>query len=142
MSKPANSSNLPDDFFDSDKKSKKEQQDELAKEFEKFEEEMAALQAESEEQLREEFEKLQEEKNMDELDQQIVQWKRMVELEKRAEELKNKPTTSERPPKKFKNSPNTDTGTAAGNTEPAEEQDLDDIEDFEDKLSNWRSKGL
>lgn len=131
-------SNLPDDFFDSDKKSKKAQQDDLDKEFEKFEEEMEALQAESEEQLKEEFDKLQEEKNLDELDQQMSQWKRVIELEKRAEDLRNKPV-SERPQKKFKidTKPKTDNESPAG-----PEQDLDDIEDFEDKLSNWRSKCL
>lgn len=136
MSKPAN---LPDDFFDSDKKSKKDQQDELTKEFEKFEAEMAALQAESEEQLKEEFDKLQEDKNLDDLDQQIVQWKRVIELEKKAEELRSKPM-HERPQKKFK------TGTASSVMEPSasEEQEIDDLDDidFEDKLSNWRSKGL
>lgn len=130
---------LPDDFFDSDKKSKKAQEDDLANELEQFEREMAALEAESEEQLKEEFEKLQEEKNLDELDQQIEQWKRIVDLEKRTEELRNK-TLSEKPTKKLK----TDSSKSNNNQETVKEddQDLDNIEDFEDKLFDWRSKRL
>lgn len=133
------SSGLPKDFFDSDKKSKKVQEDNLAKELEQFEKEMAALQAEADEQLKEEFDKLQEEKNIDELDQQINQWKRIIELEKKAEELKNRPI-SENPKKKFK--------VDSSKTTPAKElldddqYDLDDIENFEDKLLDWRSKGI
>lgn len=121
MSKP---SDLPDDFFDPDKRSKKAQQDDLAKELEKFEEDMAALQAESDEQLREEFEKIQEEKNLDESDQQIVQLQRVIELGKKAEELKNK-SVPERPP-----------GVETGAME------VHDLNDIEEELSNWRSKGI
>lgn len=146
--------NLPEDFFDFDKKTKKVQEDELAKEMEQFEKEMEALQAESEEQLKDEFEKLQEDKNLEELDQQIDKWKRIIELEKRAEELKNKPM-SENPTKRFKVDKVTTT-SKFGNKDPFndivgpktmapdEEDDinLDDIEDFEDKLFDWRSKGL
>lgn len=131
---------LPEDFFDSDKKSKKVQEDDLAKELEQFEKEMAALQAESEEQLREEFDKLQDDKNIDELDQQLDQWKRIIELEKKAEELRNKPI-SENPQKKFKvdNQPHP---TTTSDKDTDLDDDLEDIEDFEDKLFDWRSKGL
>lgn len=146
MSKKPGSSGLPtglpEGFFDTDKKSKKAQEDALAKELEQFEQEMAALEAESEEQLKNEFEKLQGERNLDELDQQIDQWKRIIELEKKAEELKNKPI-SENPTKKMK----TDTARlSAGENDKKkfneDDGDLDDIEDFEDKLFNWRSKAL
>lgn len=134
--------NLPDDFFDSHKKSQKAQDDELAKEMEQFEREMAALQAESEEHMREEFEKLQNEKNLDELDRQLDQWKRIVELEKKAEELKNK-SICENPTKKFKNDePVLSMRPKQTDADSDDNADLDNIEDFEDKLSNWRSKGL
>lgn len=135
--------NLPENFFDTNKKSKKAQEDELAKELEQFEKEMAALQAESEEQLKEEFDKLQDEKNLDELDQQLDQWKRIVELEKRAEELKNKPL-SENPAKKFKRDtvkPNKARQVDIEDDE-GDYNDLDSVEDFEDKLFDWRSKKL
>lgn len=135
------SADLPDDFFDSDKKSKKAQEDDLAKELEQFEEEMAALQAEADEQLKEEFDKLQEEKNIEELDQQMDQWKRIIELEKRAEELKNKPI-SENPKKKIKVDSSTGSKSDEFGTKDDEDYDLDDIEEFEDKLLDWRSKGL
>lgn len=142
MSKKTGSSGLPaglpENFFDKDKKSKKDQEDALAQELEQFEQEMAALEAESEEQLKNEFEKLQEEKNVDELDQQIDQWKRIIELEKKAEELKNK-TISENPTKKQK----TDSAVEdVKNVFDEDDGNLDDIEDFEDKLFNWRSKAL
>lgn len=135
-------SGLPDDFFDSDKKSKKVQEDNLAKELEQFEKEMAALQAEADEQLKEEFEKLQEEKNIEELDQQMNQWKRIIELEKKAEELKNRPI-SENPEKKFKFDSSKTKSSNLGN-EPTDDDydDLDDIEHFEDKLLDWRTKGI
>lgn len=153
--KPSGSAppNLPDDFFDANKRSKKEQEHDLAKELEEFEREMAVLQAESDEQLKEEFEKLQEEKNLDELDEQISQWKRIVELEKRAEELKNKPI-SENPTKKLKIDSSSISAAKRAQDNPfakripvkiedeADGRDLDDIEDFEDKLSNWRSKAI
>lgn len=138
---------LPDDFFDSDKKGKKEQEDELAKELEQFEREMAALQAEADENIRDEFDKLQDERNLDELDQQIDQWKRIVELEKKAEDLKSKHQVVESPTKKFKGEkfefdlqrPSKSDSKISDETDSV---DLDDIEDFEDKLSNWRSKRL
>lgn len=132
-------SGLPEDFFDSNKKSKKAQEDDLANELEQFEKEMAALEAESEEQLKEEFEKLQEEKNLDELDQQIEQWKRIVDLEKRTEELRNR-TLNEKPTKKLK----IDNSKLINDSKTVKEdiQDLDNIEDFEDKLFDWRSKRL
>lgn len=148
---------LPDDFFDLDKKNKKAQEDELTKELEQFEKEMAALQAESEEQLKEEFDKLQDEKNLEELDQQLGKWKQIIELEKKAEELKNRPN-SENPSKRFKSStsstaecqkdmfnfkPKTTTTTSTRMVQDEEDDiNLDDIEDFEDKLFDWRSKGL
>lgn len=144
MSKKPGSSGLPaglpEDFFDTDKKSKKAQEDALAKELEQFEQEMAALEADTEEQLKNEFEKLQGERNLDELDQQINQWKRIIELERKAEELKNKPI-SENPTKKMK----TDTVELDATNKKAfneDDGDMDDIEDFEDKLFNWRSKAL
>lgn len=112
--------NLPDDFFDSDKKSKKVKEDELAKELEQFEKEMAALQAESDEHLKEEFEKIQVEKNLDEIDEQTNQWNRIKELEKKAEKLKNKPTKKQ----------------------DDDDIDLEDVEEFEENLFDWRSKGL
>lgn len=128
----ANKNKLPDNFFDFEKQSKKAQNDALEKELEQFEREMEALQAESEEKLKEEFERIQDEKDLDELDTRIDQWKRIIELEKRAEELKNKPI-SESSAKKLKLS-----------TEKQHEPDLDteDIEEFEDKMFNWRSKKL
>lgn len=133
---------LPEGFFDTDKKSKKAQEDVLTKELEQFEREMAALEAESEEQLKNEFDKLQEERNLDELDQQISQWKRIIDLEKKAEELKNKPI-SENPTKKFKNDPvQKNTHKKDAKIFDEDDGDLDDIEDFEDKLLDWRSKGL
>lgn len=140
---------LPEEFFDSNKKSKKAQEDDLAKELEQFEREMAALQEESEEQLKEEFDKLQDEKNLEELDQQIDQWKRILELEKKAEELRNKPI-SENPTKKFKNDVIPKTSAivkdnlkkSTGKEMDDDDQNLDDIEDFEDKLLDWRSKGI
>lgn len=140
--KAAQSSNvptgLPDDFFDSNKKSKKAQEDDLANELEQFEKEMAALEAESEEQLKEEFDRVQEDKNLDELDQQIEQWKRIVDLERRTEELRNK-TLSQNPAKKLK----TDSSRSTDNMAMEEDDlDLDNIEDFEDKLFDWRSKRL
>lgn len=140
---PESSSDLPDDFFDSDKRSKKVQEDNLAKELEQFEREMAALQAEADEQLKEEFDKLQEEKNIDELDQQINQWKRIIELEKKAEELKNRPI-SENPKKKFKVDSSENRSPSTSGNEPTDDDynDLDDIEHFEDKLLDWRSKGI
>lgn len=151
MSKKPSSSgglpgNLPDDFFDTHKKSQKAQEDDLSKELEQFEQEMAALEAESEEKLKEEFEKLQEDKNIDELDQQIEQWKRIVELEKKAEELQNRPI-SENPKKKVKindsRAEHKDKLPAnLARPEPDDFTDLDDIEDFEDKLFDWRSKRL
>lgn len=155
---------LPDDFFDLDKKSKKAQEDDLSKEMEQFEREMAALQAESEEQIREEFDKIQEDKNLEELDQQLDQWKRIVDLERRAEELRNK-TISEKPNKKFKsdsgeslNESNVQTrsptkqlpsisepphaAAAVVNDVEDDFRDLDDIESFEDKLFDWRSNAI
>ena len=137
---------LPDDFFDVQAKSKKVQEDDLAKELEQFEREMAALEAESEEQLKEEFNKLQEDKNIEELDQQLEQWKRIVELEKRAEQLQNK-TQSERITKKMKlDSDKSLNATRQLKPRVAElsdeEDDLSNIEDFEDKLFDWRSKGI
>lgn len=150
MSKKPGSSGLPkglpEDFFDTEKKSKKEQEDELAKEMEQFEREMAALQAEADEHLREEFDKLQDERNLDELDQQIDQWKRIVELEKKVDVLKNKHQVLENPIKKFKsddldyNLPKITTSTIANDED--HDEDLEDIEEFEDKLSNWRSRRL
>lgn len=147
-------SGLPDDFFDTDKKSKKAQDDDLNKEMEQFEREMAALQAESEEQIREEFEKIQYDKNIEELDQQIDQWKRIVDLEKRAEELMNK-TASKNPNKRLKvNSDDAGPGTTKTHQSTVklptpsqssvvdEFQDLDDIENFEDKLFDWRSSAM
>lgn len=133
---------LPDDFFDSNKKSKKEQEDELAREMEQFEKEMAALQEESDEQLREEFEKLQGERNLDELDQQIDQWKRVAELEKKAEQLKNKPSSGN-PSKKLRS----DTALAIPKIHSVannEDSDVDsnEVEDYENKLSDWRSRRL
>lgn len=135
-------SNLPDDFFDTSKKTKKSREDDLAKELEQFEREMAALEAESQELIKEEFEKLQEDKNIDELDQQLEQWKRVLELEKKAEAIQNK-TTSENVKKKMKTSDSLSSKRAI-NSEHYDDNDvdLDDIEDFEDKLSDWRSKGL
>lgn len=130
---------LPEEFFDSDKKSKKAQEDDLAKELEEFEKEMAALQAESEEQLNEEFKRLQEEKNLEELDQQINQWKKIVELEKKAEELRSKPI-SENPTKKFKTRL-TDQEQSEHVSNKMDEED-DDLDDIEEKMFNWRSKGL
>lgn len=139
---------LPEDFFDSNKKSKKAQEDDLAKELEQFEKEMAILEKESEDQLNEEFNKLQEDKNIDELDQQLEQWKRIVELEKRAEELQNK-TLNESPPKKIKIGSNSANQQYKSDLEQkfthdvdCGDEDLDNIEDFEDKLLNWRSKRL
>lgn len=153
MSKvPSNSGglpdNLPENFFDAHKKSEKAQKDDHAKELEQFERDMAALEAESEEKLRVEFEKLQEDKNIDELDQQMEQWKRIVDLEKRAEELQNKPI-SENPKKKVKVKDTKPAaigqpvGTSEMNVDESDDfRDLDDIEDFEDKLFDWRSKRL
>lgn len=137
----ATPSNLPDNFFDSNNKSKKEREDDLAKELEQFEREMAALEAESEEHLREEFEKLQEDKNLDELDHQMEQWKRIVDLEKRAEQLKNKPLNGN-PKKKFKKDFNKPGDNQETSIKDPDVDLLDNIEDFEDKLFNWRSKGL
>jgi len=135
-------SNLPKDFFDTSKKSSKVQEDELAKELEQFEKEMAALQAESEDLIQDEFEKLQDEKDSDELNQQMDQWKRILELEKRAEELKSK-STNENPTKKFKNdSISAHPQELSARVMDIDEQGLEDIEDFEDKLFDWRSKGL
>lgn len=129
--------NLPEGFFDFDKKSKKDQGDELERELEQFEREMETLEAESEEKLKEEFSRLQEEKNIDELDQQIDQWKKIIELEKKAEDLRNKPF-SESPTKKLK----IDQSKDKDHSRSVDDNDLDDIEDFEDKLLDWRSKGL
>lgn len=140
--------NLPDDFFDSHKKSKKVQEDELAKELEQFEKDMAVLEAESEEQLREEFEKLQEYENINELDEQFEQWRRIIELEKKAEELQNK-LTSEKPAKRMKvdsdgsSKANSEINGRKQEAKPGDDDDnLDNIEDFEDRFFNWRSKGL
>lgn len=134
-------SKLPENFFDFDKKTKKTQEDELAKEMEEFEREMETLQAESDAHLRDEFERLQEEKNTEEIEQQMDQWKRMLDLEKRAEALRNKiQETSDTPaPKRFKNEP---TKQEARNPDDFEQCSLEDVEDFEDKLLDWRSKGL
>lgn len=141
-SKPSGSGGLPNslpkDFFDSDKRSKKVQEDELANELEEFEREMAALEAESQQNIKEEFEKLQDDKTDEELALQMEQWKRLIALEKKAEELKSK-TTSESAKKKVKMDHDKQSDQA-----PTYESEinLDDIEDFEDKLSDWRSKGL
>lgn len=137
-SKSKRPDDLPPDFFDFEKKDKKEQDDELDHEMELFEKEMQALEAESNEKLKAEFEKLQQERNLDELDQQLEQWKRIVDLEKRAEVLKNKPVT-ENPTKKFKI--NTSTSKQATDLDESN-LSLDDIEDFEDKLLDWRCKRL
>lgn len=144
---------LPDDFFDSNKKSKKEQEDQLDKEMQEFEKEMEALQTESDEYMSEQFEKLQEERNIDELNQQIEQWKRIVDLEKKAEELKNKPF-EERVAKRFKpNSPkrsdserklvSSDINLATNDEFDDENSDDDDDGDLDEaNLIDWRSKGL
>ena len=118
------------------------QDDELAKELEQFDKEMAALEAESEEQLREEFEKLQEDRNIDELDQQLEQWKRIVNLEKRAEELQNK-DSSEKPAKKMRvdSDKNLDTNGSIALAE-SEGEEYSDLEEFDDKFLDWRSKGI
>lgn len=137
-SKSKKPNNLPSDFFDFNKKTKKDQDDELENEMEQFEKEMQALEAESNEKLKGEFEKLQQEKTLDELDQQLEQWKRIVELEKRAEQLKNKPL-DENPTKKFKNNAAT-THQSVDLNDPS--LSLDDIEDFEDKLLDWRCKKI
>lgn len=130
---------LPKDFFDTDKKSKRVQEDELAKELEQFEREMAALEAESQQNIKEEFDKLQEDKNIDELDQQMEQWKRMRELEKRAEELQSR-SAIESAKKRLKR--NDDNATREKLAQLEDDISLDDVEDFEDKLCDWRSRGL
>jgi len=139
---------LPEGFFDSEAKSKKVQEDDLAKELEQFDREMAALEAESEQHLEIEFEKLQEEKDIDELDQQLERWKRIVDLEKRAEELQER-NVVENPEKRMKmeTSPlpkqtSDPTPTDRGRSSANDDADLSDIEDFEDSLFNWRSKAL
>lgn len=142
-SKPSSSGALPDclpkDFFDAEKKSKKVQEDDLAKELEQFEREMAALEAESQQNIKEEFDRLQDDKNIDELDQQMEQWKRVLELEKKAEELQNK-TTSESAKKRMKKDSNGEREEKLAKDE--DDISLDDVEDFEDKLFDWRSKRL
>jgi predicted RNase H-like nuclease (RuvC/YqgF family) len=131
--------NLPEDFFDSDKKSKKEQQDEISKALEEWEKEVADRDAETERQLEEELEMLQREKNIDELDQQLEQWKRFAELEKKAQELQTKKDASDNG--LDGGSPNS--ASHANRSTLVEEADMsDDDENFEDKLFDWRSKGL
>lgn len=128
--------NLPEDFFDSDKKSKKEQQDEITKAMQEWEKEVAARGVELEKELEEEFEMQQNDTNIDELDKQLEQWKRFAELEKRAQELQNKTTNSENVPTKMARDPPTN------ETNNEDTDMIDGEEDVEDGLFDWRSKGL
>lgn len=127
--------NLPEDFFDFDKKSKKIQDDELDKQFEEFIRETEAIDADSTKKLNEELDRLQKEKEIDELEQQVDQWNRIIELERRTDELKNRPIMDS-PSKKFK------ANQVINESSDLNEADLDEIEDIEDNLLDWRSKGL
>lgn len=128
------SNNLPENFFDADKKSKKEQQDEIIKAMEEWEKEVATCDAEAKQQIEQELEMQQNDKNIDELDQQLEQWKRFAELEQRAEELQAKVLVKK---------------SAALNLETPMDAEVvaKDREnviggDLEDELFDWRSRGL
>ncbi|KAG5670129.1 hypothetical protein PVAND_000411 [Polypedilum vanderplanki] len=81
---PTKSNSIPDDFFDS--KNKKSNEEEWAK----FQKEIKDAEAESKVIINEDFEEATAERQIDEIDEQIRNWSRVLEMEKKKELIETK----------------------------------------------------
>lgn len=130
-----NQADLPDDFFDASKKSKKEQEEAAKKELELLEKEKLEAEAAVEDNLRRQFYKLQKEKDVGELAEQMNQFQRLAEIERIAKRKKEQ-TLANKHVKMHENDAETK------NVLPIDEASLSDSDDIDEALFDWRSKGV